>query len=40
MLRLTDAIRNGINQGIFRNDIDPDDLVIALEGLTDGFAYA
>jgi len=40
LLRLTDAIRNGVSQGIFRSDIDPDDLVIALEGLTDGFAYA
>ncbi|MBN2375852.1 MAG: TetR/AcrR family transcriptional regulator [Sedimentisphaerales bacterium] len=38
--RLVDAIRAGVSQGIFRNDIDPEDIVIALEGLTDGFVYA
>jgi len=38
--RLVEAISEGVRQGIFRSDINPDDLVIVLEGLTEGFAYA
>ncbi len=37
--RLTDILRNGIEQGVFRDDISPEDMIIAIEGLTDNFKY-
>jgi len=37
--QITNAFRAGIEQGTFRPELDPADLTIALEGLTDGFMY-
>ena len=39
MDRLTGAFQVGINDGYFRADLDPADMTIALEGLTDGFMH-
>lgn len=40
MQRMTDVFRRGIDEGVFRNDLQPTDMAIALDGLTDGFLYA
>jgi len=37
---LAEIFRSGIKQGCFRADLDPVDMTIALDGLTDGFLYA
>jgi len=36
---ITETFAAGIAAGIFRGDVSPQDMVIALEGLTDGFLY-
>ena len=40
MAQLAHTFQSGIDQGSFRSDIDPADMAIALDGLTDGFMYA
>ena len=37
--RLVDAFNQGIKQGVFRADLDPVDMAIALDGLSDGFMF-
>jgi len=37
--RLADAFRGGIEQGLFRGDLTPQDMAIALDGLSDGFMF-
>jgi AcrR family transcriptional regulator len=39
MDRLTRIFQAGIEQGCFRADMDPNEMTIALEGLTDGFMH-
>ena len=39
MDRLTEAFRVGIKEGYFRAELEPADMTIALEGLTDGFMH-
>lgn len=37
--RLADVFRLGMDRGLFRNDLDPYDMAIGVDGLTDGFMY-
>jgi hypothetical protein len=37
--RLTAAFKEGIAQKYFRPEFQPEDLTVAIEGLTDGFMY-
>ena len=37
--RLTATFETGTKEGIFRDDLDPFDMTVALDGLTDGFMF-